>query len=913
MERSSDDVDHPHHPSPPGETADVTRESASELPEQWRQEHWQEIKTLLEGALERRSADRARYLDRACGDDGRLRREVESLLAAEGEAGDFIEQPAFSLRDPRSEPTLTGRRLGAWRLVEEIGRGGMGRVYRAVRADDAFDRQVAVKVLKRGLDTDEILERFRRERRILANLDHPNIARLLDAGSTPEGVPYLVMEHVDGRPVDVYCDERELPLDRRLDLFETVCDAVSAAHRNLVVHRDLKPANVLVTEDGGPKLLDFGVAKLLRPKPDEAAPVTRAGFQFLTPEYASPEQLEGGPVTTAADVYALGLLLYRLLTGEAAFGGVQPGVSRPGLERDPEPPSAVAPRPLRRKLRGDLDAIVLRALARDPEDRYGTVEQLVEDLRRHREGLPVRAAVPSALQRGIKFVRRHRVGVGIAAAFLALLLTFTGVVVALLDTAVRERQRAESALETAERARRAEQAERERAEQSNRVLEDLLDLASPGRTGEEELSVRDAVRRAGADLLRKVDDPRDRAELLDTIGRVFVRMGLYEEAMEPLTEALWLRRVLLGDDHLLFAAGLHSLAQPRQDFGDLELAEILLRQAVAIEEDVLPADDPELARGYNNLAIVLQKLGELEEAKDLFRESLAIKERTLDPGDLGLATGYHNLGGILNDLDLPEEAVPVYQHALSIREERLTAPDPDLATTLNSLGGTLDALGQFEEAESFYRRALDQRRALYGAEGHRDLMYTLNNLARLLQDRGRLTEAASYFEEILKRLEQRPDQVSTSTRERLLRNAADFHAVAGDGVRAEELAHRALALLEGAPPHLRWRRADLESVLGGALAAQGRFEEAERRLLQSRILLDEHTEGRDRRYVEEARERLVRLYEAWDRPREAARFRQPEPSAEGPDAEAGAGGVAEPRTLPASPWSLPDGDPGDLL
>lgn len=871
----------------------MTREPASELPE-----HWQQVKTLLEGALERRAADRAGYLDRACGDDPELRREVESLLAAEGEAGDFIEEPAFSLRDRRPELTLTGRRLGAYRLVEEIGRGGMGRVYRAVRADDAFDRQVAVKVLKRGLDTDEILERFHRERRILANLDHPNIARLLDAGSTAEGLPYLVMEHVEGRPIDVYCDQRELSLDRRLDLFETVCEAVSAAHRNLVVHRDLKPANVLVTEDGTPKLLDFGVAKLLRPEPDETAPATRAGFQFLTPEYASPEQLEGGPVTTAADVYALGLLLYRLLTGEGAFGPVEPGVSRPCLERDPQRPSTVAPAPLRRRLRGDLDAVVLRALARDPDERYGTVEQLVEDLRRHREGLPVRAAAPSAFQRGWKFVRRHKVGVGIAAAFLALLLTFTGVVVALLDTAVHERGRTETALDVAE-------SERGRAEQSAQVLEDLLDLASPGRTGGEGLTVREAVRQGGRDVLRDLENPRDRAEALDTLGRVFVRLGFHEEAEEPLVQALWLRRALWGDDHPLFAASLQSLAQLLRGNRRPDSAEILLRQAVAIQERFLAPDDPELARAYNNLAVLLQELGELEEAEKLFRKSLAIKRRTLDPKDPDLATAYHNLGGLLFSQDRSEESLPFYRQALEIREETLAAPNSHLATTLNSLGSALEAVGLDEEAEAYYRRALDQRRRLYGEEGHYDLMVSLNNLARLLQRRGRLTQAASYFDEILERL----DQIPQGRQERLLRNAADFYAVAGDGVRAEELAERALALLERAAPRLRWRRADVESVLGGALIAQGRFEEAERRLLQSHILLDEQTEGRDRRYVEEARERVVRLYEAWDRPEEAARFRQPEPSATGSGTEGGTGGDTDAAPLPtSSPWDLSHGD-----
>ena len=435
-------------------------------------ERWQKIKAVLEDALEREAPERTAFLDAACQGDDELRGEVEALLASEAEAGDFIETPIFRLRLSDTAPLAEGQRVGAYRIVREIGRGGMGSVYLAERADEAYRQKVALKVLRRGMDTDEIVRRFRSERQILANLKHENIAMLLDGGAVEDGRPFLVMEHVEGRPLDEYCDARKLSTRERLELFRKVCSAVHLAHQNLVVHRDLKPGNILVTADGVPKLLDFGIAKIV--DPDQQSTLTRADLRPMTPEYASPEQVRGDAITTASDIYSLGVLLYHLLTGHSPY---RPATRDPMslakaiCETEPPRPSSVinkieeVKRPdgsarqvtpesvsqvrdgdagaLRRHLAGDLDTIVLKAMQKDPQRRYASVDQLSNDIARHLDGLPVIAQKDTLRYRMGKFVGRHKVGVSLAAV-LALLIVGAGITVTLLwQRAVREQARAE--------------------------------------------------------------------------------------------------------------------------------------------------------------------------------------------------------------------------------------------------------------------------------------------------------------------------------------------------------------------------------------------------------------------------------------------------------------------------------------
>src|SRR6185295_8810598 len=392
-------------------------------------ERWRETKELFQQALDRPPVEREAFLARAAREDSALVLEVRSLLAAHEEEGQFFEEAVASegreLLAGSRESAFLGRRVGPYELYQQIGSGGMGSVFLARRTDREYESRVAVKLIRPGLLSEEALRRFRAERQALANLNHAGIAMLLDGGTTEDGLPYLVMEYIEGEPLDVFAETRDLTIDERLRLFRSVCDAVEHAHRHMVIHRDLKPANILVTPAGAVKLLDFGIAKLL-PGAEwvETAGLTRAAERVMTPDFASPEQILGAPVSAASDVYSLGVLLYRLLTGRPPYRFPTDRASeieRVICEEEPQKPSAVAPEKLRRRLSGDLDDIVLQALRKEPERRYGSVERLSADIRRHLEGLPIRARPGTLGYRTAKFLRRNRIGVA-AAGFVGLAL-----------------------------------------------------------------------------------------------------------------------------------------------------------------------------------------------------------------------------------------------------------------------------------------------------------------------------------------------------------------------------------------------------------------------------------------------------------------------------------------------------------
>ena len=430
-------------------------------------ERWSEIRKVYESAEALAVGERAAYLDVACAEDSDLRDEVESLLGYEKHVGSqFLNEPAVSLVRPGPEedgvPVRIGQRIGVYQIVDEIGRGGMGEVYRATRADGQYDAQVAIKLVRVGMNTSFILRRFRDERQILASLDHPNIARLLDGGTSDDGVPFLVMELIEGVRIDDYCEQHRLSVSERLELFRQVCSAVQYAHQRLIVHRDLKPSNILVTAEGVPKLLDFGIAKIVDPATESETTLARP----MTPEYASPEQIRGDVITTATDVYSLGLVLYRLLTGRSPYGsnaGTPLDWSREITESEPIRPSNLVLRTagagvdsslaknevaswredstqkLHRRLAGDLDEVVLMTLRKEPERRYGSVQQLSEDIARHLDGLPVAARKGSARYVAGKFLRRHKAAVGATAAVLFVLLG--GIVATMRQARIAQRER----------------------------------------------------------------------------------------------------------------------------------------------------------------------------------------------------------------------------------------------------------------------------------------------------------------------------------------------------------------------------------------------------------------------------------------------------------------------------------------
>jgi eukaryotic-like serine/threonine-protein kinase len=481
-----------------------------------------QVRDVFDRAVQLTSGDRPDFLQRACGDDEGLRREVERLLAAYDDLGDIFDFDDEDSHEPGARPPGVPEVVGAYRIVREIGRGGAGAVYLALRDDEQFRKAVAVKLLRPGFQSTELLRRFRHERQILASVEHPSIAKLLDGGTTAEGLPYLVMEYIDGVPVDEYCETNQLSIAARLELFCKICAAVQFAHQNLVVHRDIKPGNILVTADGVPKLLDFGIAKLLDPSAFSlTVDITHADSRPMTPEYASPEQIRGEPVTTASDVYSLGVLLYRLLTGRRPYRlrtEHLPELARAICEEDPARPSVVitervadtdlhsarsetskpatggttlTPERLRRQLRGDLDNIVLKAIRKEPHRRYVSAEQLADDIQRHLADLPVRAASDTVGYRAAKFLRRHRVGVATTAAFVIFVTAAAAVLAIQAGTIARERDRSEASRLRAER-------EAARAGAINDFLLRTLGAANPFRGTGREVTLEAALRGAAA-------------------------------------------------------------------------------------------------------------------------------------------------------------------------------------------------------------------------------------------------------------------------------------------------------------------------------------------------------------------------------------------------------------------------------
>jgi eukaryotic-like serine/threonine-protein kinase len=653
-------------------------------------ERWQRIKTLFADALDRPSEARAAFLTEAAVDDPTLAHEVLALLSAEEQAGAFLDEPPGLGGDAPAgpAPSLAGRRLGRYRLLDEIGRGGMGVVYRAVRDDDEFEQMVAIKVTHPEQSA-FVLWRFRTERQILARLEHPHIARLIDGGSTPEGWPYFAMEYVEGEPIDRYCDRQGLGLRERLRLFHTVCAAVQHAHANLVVHRDLKPGNILVTADGAPKLLDFGIAKLLDPTGADAGggATTVMGWRPMTPDYASPEQVCGEPVTTTSDVYSLGVLLYELLTGRRPYEarGDPDEIRRVVCEREPERPSTAARRAAlttrHRELRGDLDTIVLKALHKNTARRYTSVEALAEDLDRFLEGLPVRARGDTLVYRTGKFVRRHRTGV--ASVALVIVSLAAGLVATLHQARIAEENR----------------------RQAQRRFDDVRALASSMMFEvHDEIANLPGSMRARAHLAARARDYLDSLarEARGDTGLQRELAGAYERLADVQGGALNANQ---GD----MPAALESYRKA-----------LASRQALAPRLDSDPADVEALARLQFQMGNLYRGMSDLDQAEASFRSSTERLEALIAAGRATrdqrghLATMYQRLSevqarrGGQQEAEASAEKAIVWAEAFGRDHPQDDAAKPGLASAYYAYGQMLAARDSYPEA----LRRLGQARAL---------------------------------------------------------------------------------------------------------------------------------------------------------------------------------------------------------
>ncbi len=788
-------------------------------------ERWQRVEPVLAEALDLPIAERRRFLDRACGDDRAMRREVEELLEACEQADNFIEDPAFDVamkwedRPGRAAAGIgheakveAGADFGPYRVLKPIGEGGMGVVYLAERGDDVYRRQVAVKVLRASLPSDAWARRFRHERQILAQLDHPHIARLLDGGTShpgphPESRPFLVMEYIEGQPIDAFCDARRLPIDARLTLFRKVCDAVRYAHRNLVVHRDIKPRNILVTAEGDPKLLDFGIAKLLDPTMFAiTAEATHTGAQPMTPQYASPEQLAGQPTTTAVDVYALGLLLFKLTAGclpyrltsvtpqqvEAVLGGelVRPSAALDLDDVDPGRISelrGVSTQQLRRQLEGDLDNIIVMALRREPERRYSSVEQLAEDLRRHQVGLPVMARQDKFGYRSAKFLSRHRLAVAITGLIFSLLLVFA-------FTMARQTARiTEQAAQLANERDRAE-TERAKAQEVSDFLVDLFRVSQPSEALGREVTARQLLDEGASKIERELrDQPLVQANLMDVIGAVYGNLRLFDESKPLLENALEARTRLLGNQHPVVADSLQNLGANQLAKGELAAAEPLYRQALEIRERVFGGEHLSVAETLNDLGVLFRRTDRLQEAERVLLRALDIRQTQLGDNHPKVAESLNNLGMTLQDQGRYGDSYRLLQRSLAIQQQLLPANHPELATAVNNVAYSEMELGQFVKAEAMFRSALAIRDAVLEADDPL-LAVSLNNLALVLTAVGRFDEAEELYHRSRRIWEQSSNgsgRVAVS-----FYCLATLHTARGDLEAAEALYLRAITRLE---------------------------------------------------------------------------------------------------------------------
>jgi serine/threonine-protein kinase len=823
------------------------------------QEYWQRLEGLFHEAAQMETQGRAEFLAAECADDPELRLRVESLVLSSQDSGDLLGEVIGGAAAAVSG-VAPGERIGDYDIVRKLGEGGMGSVYLAVRADDEFRKQVAIKLMRSDFLHRSSLRRFRTERQILATLEHPGIARLLDGGATPSGAPYVVMEYVDGKPVDVFCRELGLSVREQLELFLKVADAVSYAHRNLVIHRDIKPDNVLVTAEGDPKLLDFGIAKLLDPGQSPASggqtsAQTMTMERLMTPEFASPEQARGEAVTTQTDVYSLGAMLYKLLTGRSPLritGTRAAEIEREISETAPQRPSLAAGKTgtwnsLGRGERRDLDTILLTALHKEPARRYATVDNMAADIRRFLDGFPVSARGDSLGYRTVKLVRRHPLA---TAALAAVVLMVVGFSVAMGVLAERARKEARTANEITE------------------FLEGIFESNDPNSGRGDQVSARELLDRGTAQLDQKLkDEPAILARLYDTVGALYNDLGLSQKAEELLKRSIEVRRSRLTLDDDAAAQTLDNLGDVATDLslyddalryyhqalaihqrhnrngsepiiedqarissvmwnqGKFPEAEKLDRAAVASQIKLKGEDDLEALDIENDLGTVLDSAGRYAEAAQIQKQVLDRRLRLEPPNHPDIAYSWHNLSQALGELGRFSEWEDGERRALAVRIAAYGPDHPQVAMTRGELANVLVVRNKIDEALTQARRGFDREMQVYGADS-RDTTYTQGNLARALAAAGKTQEALEAARRAL------------STRRKLLPaghpKIAQIQVVVGEIERANgEVANavkdlrEALASYKAAFGPRHPRVADADISLAEALIASGDYQAAE--------------------------------------------------------------------------------------
>ena len=859
-------------------------------------ENWPKVKEIFSAALELKPDERVSFLNTACAADENLRSEVLGLLSAHDSSGDFIQHPAvvdvgFLVSDTNHSAAAAGQHIGTYEIIRELGRGGMGAVYLASRADEAFDKQVALKLIKRGMDSDAIIKRFVMERQILANLDHPNIARMIDGGTTEDGLPYFVLEYIEGTTITRYCDEHKLNTLERLKLFLQVCAAVQFAHQNLIVHRDLKPSNIIVTKDGTPKLLDFGIAKLL--SVDSALVETETIGRLFTPEYASPEQLRGLPITTTSDVYSLGVVLYELLSGHRPFNLASRSaeeIARMITTSEPLKPSVVITRheamphaddghhsltpegisrtregnvdKLRRRLVGDLDNILLKALRKEPERRYASVQDLSADLQRHLTGLPVLAREDTFAYRAGKFIQRNKASVAAAAVVAITLISAT--VVTTWQATVAKRERA-----------KAERHFKEVRNLTNSFLFDFHDSIADlnGATQAREMVVKKAQEYLST-LAQEAGDDRELLwelstaylKLGDVQGRPgFSRTGDTAGALKSYEQSLDIRRRLVTlepnntEYQLGLAVTLSRFGPINQVLGNPSVSAERMRESMEIADRLLPQSHDLTTfqaafRAPAFLGDALSELGNYDEALAMYQKSLSIADRmkneSLPPKEVTLrfVVALERLGFVYGIKGQWQKAVDADQDMLT-RTEELLAMDPtsldyqrDKATALDHVGDSFRGVKNYPKALEYGQRGLAMyedilRKDPQNARTKKDVGDCSHHVSETLLASGDYRGASSLLERTIGIRRELADQDKTNVEypddlaNSLMLSGESLEA-SGNLTKALEAYQEARAISEpivaAHPRRIDYRRdlARLYTDIGGAFVAMSHQDEA---------------------------------------------------------------------------------------
>lgn len=703
------------------------------------------IKELFEEVSKLSADQRELYLTNKSLDDPELKEEIISLFESLKNSKDFLEEPLnlfeqnkISFTDP-----YIGRQIGNYFIDGEAGVGGMGTVYTGKRNDKEFEQKVAIKILKQGITSEYILKRFKIERQTLANLQHPNIARLLDGGRTTDGLPYIVMEYIDGIPITQYCKEYKLSIQQSLNLFREVCSAVQYAHQNLVIHRDIKPGNILVTKDGIPKLLDFGIAKLVKEElVDFSDGLTKTGMWYLTPEYASPEQIKGEKITTASDVYSLGVLLYQILTGVQPYKIINnspASISKVITEEAVVKPSEKLKQTLittnknkilleknYKHLKGDLDNIVLKAMNKDPLRRYVSVEQFSEDIRRYLVGLPVTAQKDSSVYRLSKFIKRHKFGFTSSVAFIFLLIASLITITWQANIASKERDIAK--LET------------QKVETVNNFLQEMLSSVDPNEVGKD-VKVYDMLKKASEKVGKDFGShPEIEASLRKTIGKTLINLSEYEEAKPHLIKSFEINKKVFGRNSYQSAESLHELALYYHWISNLLTADSLYKESISIFR--MNSDSPPraVASVLNNYGTLLQDQSRFDESLKYFYDAYDIFVKNFGSDDRDVASTANNIAMSLEALNELDRAMEYYNKSLNIYLKKYGSDRPEISTIYNNLAYIYISKNDFVTAENYFKKSLELKIKTLG-ENHSLVGLAYMNLGAVQYTTKKLTEA----------------------------------------------------------------------------------------------------------------------------------------------------------------------------